>query len=75
MNKRYLREKSILYLFKIAITLLITGSMFLVWFFYYNPKIVIGLVFFLNKEGDDRYDQESNGNRYWYQHQNKYLYK
>ena len=39
MNKRYLREKSILYLFKIAITLLITGSMFLVWFFYYNPKI------------------------------------
>ena len=39
MNKRYLREKSILYLFKIAITLFITGSMFLVWFFYYNPKI------------------------------------
>lgn len=39
MNKRYLREKSILYLFKVIITLLITGSMFLVWFFYYNPNI------------------------------------
>ena len=39
MNKRYLKEKSIVYLFKIAITLLITGSMFLIWFFYYNPKI------------------------------------
>ena len=39
MNKRYLREKSILYLFKIIITLLITGMMFLIWFFYYNPKI------------------------------------
>ena len=39
MNKRYFREKSILYLFKIAITLLMTGSMFLIWFFYYNPKI------------------------------------
>ena len=39
MNKRYLREKSILYLFKIMITLLITGSMFLVWFFCYNPNI------------------------------------
>ena len=39
MNKRYLREKSILYLFKVIITLLITGSMFLVWFFCYNPNI------------------------------------
>ena len=39
MNKRYLREKSIVYLFKIAITLLITGFMFLIWFFYYNPII------------------------------------
>lgn len=39
MNKRYIREKGILYLFKVIITLLITGSMFLVWFFYYNPKI------------------------------------
>ena len=39
MNKRYLKEKSIVYLFKIAITLLITGSIFLIWFFYYNPKI------------------------------------
>lgn len=39
MNKRYLREKSIIYLFKIMITLLITGSMFLVWFFCYNPNI------------------------------------
>ena len=39
MNKRYLREKSIIYLFKIAITLLMTGSIFLLWFFYYNPII------------------------------------
>ena len=39
MNKRYLREKSILYLFKIIITLLITGMMFAIWFIYYNPKI------------------------------------
>ena len=39
MNKRYLREKSILYLFKVAITLLMTGSIFLIWFFYYNPII------------------------------------
>ncbi len=39
MNKRYLREKSIVYLLKIAITLLMTGSMFLIWFFYYNPII------------------------------------
>ncbi len=39
MNKRYLREKSILYLFKVIITLLITGSMFVVWFFCYNPNI------------------------------------
>ena len=39
MNKRYLREKTIVYLFKVAISLLITGSMFLIWFFYYNPKI------------------------------------
>lgn len=39
MNKRYLREKSILYAFKIIITLLITGMMFAIWFFYYNPKI------------------------------------
>ena len=39
MNKRYLREKSILYLFKVAITLLMTGSIFLIWFFNYNPII------------------------------------
>lgn len=39
MNKRYLKEKSIVYLFKIAITLLITGSIFLIWFFFYNPNI------------------------------------
>ena len=39
MNKRYLREKSILYAFKVAITLLITGMMFLIWFFCYNPNI------------------------------------
>ena len=39
MNKRYLREKSIVYLFKILITLLITGALFVIWFFYYNPKI------------------------------------
>ena len=39
MNKRYLREKSIVYLLKITITLLMTGSMFLIWFFKYNPII------------------------------------
>ncbi len=39
MNKRYLKEKLILYLFKILITLSVTGSMFLTWFFYYNPNI------------------------------------
>jgi hypothetical protein len=39
MNKRYLREKSILYLLKIFITLLITGMEFLIWFFFYNPNI------------------------------------
>lgn len=39
MNKRYLREKSILYLFKIVITLLMTGAMFLIWYFCYNPNI------------------------------------
>lgn len=39
MNKRYLREKSILYLFKILITLLVTGSMLSIWIFYYNPNI------------------------------------
>ena len=39
MNKRYLREKTIVYLFKVFITLLMTGSIFLLWFFYYNPII------------------------------------
>lgn len=39
MNKRYFREKSILYLLKIFITLLITGMEFLIWFFFYNPNI------------------------------------
>lgn len=39
MNKRYLREKSILYLFKILITLLVTGAMLSIWIFYYNPNI------------------------------------
>lgn len=39
MNKRYLREKTIVYLFKILITLIMTGSIFLLWFFYYNPII------------------------------------
>ena len=39
MNKRYLREKSILYLFKILITLLVTASMFAIWFLFYNPNI------------------------------------
>jgi exopolysaccharide biosynthesis polyprenyl glycosylphosphotransferase len=39
MNKRYLREKSIVYLFKIAITLIITSFLFITWFFYYNPVI------------------------------------
>ena len=39
MNKRYMKEKGILYLFKFIITLLITGSMFAMWFFYYNPII------------------------------------
>ena len=39
MNKRYMKEKGVLYLFKMIITLLVTGSIFLIWFFYYNPKI------------------------------------
>ena len=39
MNKRYLREKSILYLFKKLITLLVTGAMLSIWIFYYNPNI------------------------------------
>ena len=39
MNKIYLREKSILYLFKILITLLVTGAMLSIWIFYYNPNI------------------------------------
>jgi lipopolysaccharide/colanic/teichoic acid biosynthesis glycosyltransferase len=39
MNKRYLREKGILYFFKILITLLVTGSMLAIWIFYYNPNI------------------------------------
>ncbi|MBQ7294589.1 MAG: sugar transferase [Clostridia bacterium] len=39
MNKKYIKEKMILYLFKVIITLLITGAMFLLWYFYYNPKI------------------------------------
>ena len=39
MNKRYLREKGILYLFKIFITLIITGMMLMIWLFFYNPNI------------------------------------
>ena len=39
MNKRYLREKSVGYLLKVLITMLMTGFMFLIWFFYYNPII------------------------------------
>lgn len=39
MKKKDIKEKMILYLFKVIITLLITGAMFLLWYFYYNPKI------------------------------------
>lgn len=39
MNKRYLKEKLILYLFKIFITLFISGSVYYIWTEFYNPVI------------------------------------
>lgn len=39
MNKRYLGEKLILYIFKIFITFMISGSVYLIWTEFYNPII------------------------------------
>lgn len=38
-NKKYIKEKLILYLFKIAITMVFSGSLYYVWLTYFNPFI------------------------------------
>lgn len=38
-NKKYVKEKIILYLFKIAITMIFSGSLYYVWLTYFNPYI------------------------------------